>query len=683
MQNKSVYSLDEVKQLPASRVVVIIDGGIYDVTEFVNLHPGGQELLLKFNRRDASNAFHKTRHSIEAIKILPKYCIGILEGCEAQFQKNIEQSHENISFSKNLQKKLITQEDKFHIHKILGTLVLSHFLVRTILLIVGTATYQIVGSPTIFLWNIQLNPAWLLISMALVHGLLSLSSLNFHVPKKSNQSKPMIHSLFRAHSICFALRAVACMLIYVLLQEHPVIRTLALSIIVFTALVGADLITIFLTDNDDRYNTTASMPYWFGCSLRRQRIHKFFYAYAQFLATYVCLLGGYAGAFFTLPAIQGAALLMTLVRKNIISNYTYHSIYTVLLFFPIPFIFLVFEPSALAFGLAFTLVLFIFRTLGVNKYVLWMPVLFVVNYMLVPELHRTLYINGLAFLLLTLILINMLYNNFFSNKRIDKNNRIISTKKISHDAYEIIIRTKLPFNLLPGQHVMIRFNDQLEKRYTPIWTKHLKESDQTLLCLRVKKYALSKQTSEPIKSIPSTSAHLTNYPVNTIIDLHGPLGDKYYCQNTRSLIDRMKNHAVDPKEKNIYLLSAGSGITPLFQMAKYICANNMNVTLITCDKSPDHLMMAEEITELKDQFPALLKWVSIFSASETPFDKADIVINERLKPEILHKLLDTHDEAKNRNKQNVLIMCGPNDWQNMIKNTLENQHKDQLELMAW
>ena len=42
-QNQHIYSLDEVKELPESLVVVIIDGGIYNVTEFIDLHPGGRK----------------------------------------------------------------------------------------------------------------------------------------------------------------------------------------------------------------------------------------------------------------------------------------------------------------------------------------------------------------------------------------------------------------------------------------------------------------------------------------------------------------------------------------------------------------------------------------------------------------------------------------------------------------
>src|SRR5690606_17771921 len=143
-------------------------------------------------------------------------------------------------------------------------------------------------------------------------------------------------ALFRAHSINFALRAVACMLLAVLLQEHQALRYLAISLVILLTFIIADIITAKLTDPTDRFDTTASMPYWFGVSPRRQNIHKYFYGYAQFLASFVCLTAGYAGALYTLAPIQGAAFGMTLVRKNLISPKLYHNIYFALLFLPIP-----------------------------------------------------------------------------------------------------------------------------------------------------------------------------------------------------------------------------------------------------------------------------------------------------------------------------------------------------------
>ena len=36
---------------------VIINGGVYDVTNFLNYHPGGEDILLNYGGRDATEMF--------------------------------------------------------------------------------------------------------------------------------------------------------------------------------------------------------------------------------------------------------------------------------------------------------------------------------------------------------------------------------------------------------------------------------------------------------------------------------------------------------------------------------------------------------------------------------------------------------------------------------------------------
>jgi len=130
-------------------------------------------------------------------------------------------------------------------------------------------------------------------------------------------------------------------------------------------------------------STTATMPYWEGCSVATQKRFKLFYAYSQFLATLACIaVANPAWPFAVLLAIQGASLLMTLVRKGIISAKAYHLGYTATLILPY-FVGIrngfvtgggvqhLFFPGVMGLGAA----LFALRRRGVNKYALWVPVL--------------------------------------------------------------------------------------------------------------------------------------------------------------------------------------------------------------------------------------------------------------------------------------------------------------------
>lgn len=57
---------------------MVIHNKVYDLTDFICLHPGGIEIMLEYAGIDATNAFNYKPHSIEAFKILERYLIGEL-----------------------------------------------------------------------------------------------------------------------------------------------------------------------------------------------------------------------------------------------------------------------------------------------------------------------------------------------------------------------------------------------------------------------------------------------------------------------------------------------------------------------------------------------------------------------------------------------------------------------------
>lgn len=67
----------------ADRVVITYHGGVYDVTDFLESHPGGDEIIKDCNGRDVSDLMHNSyphTHSTAAIRMLAKYKIGYIEG---------------------------------------------------------------------------------------------------------------------------------------------------------------------------------------------------------------------------------------------------------------------------------------------------------------------------------------------------------------------------------------------------------------------------------------------------------------------------------------------------------------------------------------------------------------------------------------------------------------------------
>ncbi len=60
------------------KTIVIIDDHYFDVTEYIDSHPGGKKILKKFHLKDATYEFNSIKgHGDEyAISLLDKYCIG-------------------------------------------------------------------------------------------------------------------------------------------------------------------------------------------------------------------------------------------------------------------------------------------------------------------------------------------------------------------------------------------------------------------------------------------------------------------------------------------------------------------------------------------------------------------------------------------------------------------------------
>ncbi|GFX81497.1 cytochrome b5 [Trichonephila clavipes] len=57
---------------------VLINDGVYDVTKFLDEHPGGPETLLDWAGKEATEAFEDVAHSVDARTLMENYKIGEL-----------------------------------------------------------------------------------------------------------------------------------------------------------------------------------------------------------------------------------------------------------------------------------------------------------------------------------------------------------------------------------------------------------------------------------------------------------------------------------------------------------------------------------------------------------------------------------------------------------------------------
>eukprot|EP00262_Sarcandra_glabra_P002324 TRINITY_DN125_c0_g1_i1.p1 TRINITY_DN125_c0_g1~~TRINITY_DN125_c0_g1_i1.p1 ORF type:complete len:139 (+),score=23.51 TRINITY_DN125_c0_g1_i1:142-558(+) len=75
-----VHSFEEVaKHNMTKDCWLIISGKVYDVTPFMDEHPGGDEVLLAATGKDGTTDFEDVGHSDSAREMMDKYCIGEID----------------------------------------------------------------------------------------------------------------------------------------------------------------------------------------------------------------------------------------------------------------------------------------------------------------------------------------------------------------------------------------------------------------------------------------------------------------------------------------------------------------------------------------------------------------------------------------------------------------------------
>ncbi|KAF3914917.1 hypothetical protein ABW20_dc0107982 [Dactylellina cionopaga] len=77
MADKQFTAADVAKHKDADAgMYIIIDDGVYDVTEFVDEHPGGKKILMRVAGKDATKQFWKYHNAGVLKKYSPKLKVG-------------------------------------------------------------------------------------------------------------------------------------------------------------------------------------------------------------------------------------------------------------------------------------------------------------------------------------------------------------------------------------------------------------------------------------------------------------------------------------------------------------------------------------------------------------------------------------------------------------------------------
>lgn len=246
-------------------------------------------------------------------------------------------------------KKLSTHEDNLLIHKSLGLFCFINFFYRF---------YNLIVNKTMLFKS---NDNFTLVCIA-AHGLLSVTSLIFRVPFQRHKGKPMIYKEFRLHSILFGLRSVLCFLSFY--YKFSLFCNVA---IVNLTMIGADITTFYLAAET---KTMRGMP--FGNNIKDDEQKNITRSNsAQQIPATLFMMVNIESAFCPLIAIQLAAFLMTLVRKNIIDEIDWHRIYAVSLWINV-FVYNTFSLNEIIYLLlSINLFKYLRFEKKINKYLIW------------------------------------------------------------------------------------------------------------------------------------------------------------------------------------------------------------------------------------------------------------------------------------------------------------------------
>jgi NAD(P)H-flavin reductase len=469
-----------------------------------------------------------------------------------------------LEYNKTKISKLVTHEDKFHLHKIFGCVSLLNYFYLLFDFFYSGATAEMT------LRTVDTG----FIGLTWVHSVLSLSALQFLIPRTRTGIIPMIWQEFRAHSIVFAVRSfVLINLLYFIAKKcdgdvgaGAITGCVRLGVVLL-AMKLADLSTEYLRENK-KETTTATMPYWSDCPANMQSAIKYFYTHSQFMATFVCLFGDIPYILAVAFPIQFASFMMTLVRKNIISSFWYHMLYggSLLAVYLINAADITLYPVILV-GI---LLVYLRVHLKLNKYVLWtiVGIVGIVRHLITGTgvgtgINITTLLQVAVSLLILCVYIdwsNVSKYIFDTNQdREESNHRVVTNATLkSSDRHENDLRHRnhlITIHLCeefpkykPGMYFNLYF-DTKKRPYTPIEYNH--NNTIKFLIKRVDRGEVSPVICD-------------KYLANNTIFIKGPFGRKYYdpAPTVQSFI--CDGNVITAK--HIVLCSCGSGITPLYSM---------------------------------------------------------------------------------------------------------------------
>lgn len=111
---ETVFTADEVaRHNSANDLWMIMHGGVYNLTKFLQEHPGGEEVLLNLAGMDGTTCFEEMGHTSEAVQLRETLKIGIVAPSKEESEKSTPIKAPSIASTENITTSVVDDDDNW------------------------------------------------------------------------------------------------------------------------------------------------------------------------------------------------------------------------------------------------------------------------------------------------------------------------------------------------------------------------------------------------------------------------------------------------------------------------------------------------------------------------------------------------------------------------------------------
>lgn len=244
-----------------------------------------------------------------------------------------------------------------------------------------------------------------------------------------------------------------------------------------------------------------------------------------------------------------------------------------------------------------------------------------------------------------------------SKKTISWDTRIF-TFQLDHDSQTL----GLPI----GQHLMMRLRDPVTREaiirsYTPISSPSQCGSMEILVKIyfaRPASASASTGTGGQAEGGGKMSLALDSLPLGHFVDFKGPIGKFTYLGP--GLVSLNNAQPAPPLIKNFYMICAGSGITPIFQVLRSILLNPSDATqclVLDGNRLEEDILCKPQLDSFAQNYPEKVRLIYTLTQAGENWEGRRGRISRELLAEFVGQR--RNGEEGRRDGEAMVLICGP------------------------